>query len=207
MSAFHRVALGLGVLALSSTLAHAADPAFRLYADEFPRDPASPLRPILPSVEPAQGDPTVPMATVTTQGYANGTEIVNGIDPACGAGMFGYWDFTPTRTQGIDVIQRIVPVTDPWTCYLPTDGGCGFALAGNDFMLRTDTPSTGSIDVAPVDFDGSSTFYLRAQVFNEGTPDEFRLCFDPPEHPDVPFVVFPNPDGARQFLQAGDPQF
>src|SRR5687768_9113775 len=90
------------VLVVTSASCLAADPAFRLYADEFPRDPADPLRPILPSVEPAQGDPTVAMATLTTQGYSTGPLMVNGIDAACGAGLFGYWDFTPARTQGID---------------------------------------------------------------------------------------------------------
>lgn len=172
--------------AAASALAVA--PNFRVYLDEYP----APLARIVGAVDAGP-------APMSTLGFADGVAL-----EAASA-----WDFSSLTGQ--DVVLQVAPVADAWSCYVPDPSNpppCGFDLPGNDLLIVRDNLATGSRGAIALDFDGTSRFLERAQVINEseldGVGDETRLCFNPVAHPELPYLEFQHPDGARQYMAAGD---
>jgi hypothetical protein len=187
MRSFRRAAAAACLLILPLA-ARAVDPNLRVYADEYPAP--SPPRPANVVVVGLDVGPA-PMSTL------------GGADAAAVEALTS-WDFSALAGQR--VILQVVPVEDPWSCYVPDPVGppqCGFSLPGNDQLWVRDNEVTGTRGCIALDFNGSDALE-RAQVIGEGTPGELRLCFNPSAHPDLPFFSFPHPDGARWFVQEGD---
>ncbi len=178
----------LAALACIAALpARAVDPNFRVYADEFPGT----LQRILAT---AEAGPT-PM---TTLGSPDAVDLESRTT----------WDFSSVTGQ--PAIYQTAPVSPGWSCYVPDplDPKCGFDLPGNDLLIVRDNLITLSRGALALDFDGTGTFFQRAQAVNESerdaTADENRLCFNPSVHPNIPYLVFGQVDGARRFMRAGD---
>jgi hypothetical protein len=196
-----RQALGLAVAALLAAPAAAVEPGLRIHADEFPLTP-------LTRVVVGMDAGAVPISSLTTApSYPNGAALEAGT----------VWDFS--GVTGGDVVVQTAPVAPGWSCYVPEAGlaipdlPCGFDQPENDLLLALETVDTDGRDVAAIDFDGVGTYFLRAWAIDEGdTPatgeQELRLCLQPRTgRPEVPFLVFPNVDGARRYMAAGDPQW
>jgi len=148
-------------------------------------------------VSPSQDPNTVvPLSGMTTQGYATGSALATATT----------WDFTPSASLlGTAVIaQTDVPVSAGESC---NSAQCGFSFAGTDFIARQDNLTSGAKTVAAFDINPTGDIvYLRAGAQYEGTNNENRFCYDGLlDRGEVPQYKFQNPDGARFFMQLGDP--
>lgn len=147
---------------------------------------------VSPSQDPAV---TVPLSGLTTQGYSTGAAMATATT----------WDFTPAASLPHAVIaQTDVPVSAAETCNFDE---CGYIFAGTDYISRQDNLTSGAKTTAAFDISpAGDRIYLRAGSQYEGTNSENRFCYDgATDRGEVPQYVFPNLDGARYYMQLGDP--
>lgn len=165
----HRL-VAAALTALIAAPAAAVDPAFEVCVSEFPTTP-------LTRVIYATNTGSVPLNGIFAEGYASAADMVAGQT----------WDFTPAT--GTDRVLQVAPVDAAWSCSV--SGQCSGQFGRSTLLLVQDDLTTGSRDVNAIQFDGASTFFLRAQVSDENASNEIRACFEG----DVEFLAFPRPGG------------